>query len=67
MGLLSVTSAIFLMATMWASQRNICDVSATPSGIKREWCVWSSFNLSSVEEGSSGARILIVHIRLGKS
>jgi hypothetical protein len=46
MGLLPVTSVVFLIAKLasnvgktWASRRNIRDVSATPSGIQCEWYV----------------------------
>jgi hypothetical protein len=43
MGLLPVTSAVFLMLNnfgkSWASRRNIWDVSATPTRIKRRWYV----------------------------
>jgi hypothetical protein len=42
-GLPPVTSAVFLIASnfgeMCVSRRNIWDVSATPSGMKREWYV----------------------------
>jgi hypothetical protein len=38
--LLQSTSDIIASGKMWVSWRNICDVSATPSGIKRELCMY---------------------------
>jgi hypothetical protein len=54
MGLPPVTSAVFVLSyhfgkmIAWASWRNIRDVSATSSGIKREWyvCMFFVFSFS---------------------
>jgi hypothetical protein len=51
MGLPPVTSAAFLVSSnfgkMWVSRRNILDVSATPSGIKREFTIMASLTMRS--------------------
>jgi hypothetical protein len=44
MGLPSVTTAVTSLLSnfgeTWASRRNIRDVSATPAGVKRKWCMY---------------------------
>jgi hypothetical protein len=40
------------------SQRNVSDVSATPSGIKRDWYVWDQLRITKMDV-SSGMYVLL--------